>query len=85
MSQEKICFLSFEEARQLVAAIQEEEDIHRPNHRIFNVYNHDDKPICWFDYDEVVQDVGVTKQDEGSQAKVTEYILNRIPDWAVDI
>jgi hypothetical protein len=85
MSQEEIKFLSYEEASQLVGAIQEEEDIHRPDHRILTVYNHDDKEICWFDYDEVMQDVGVTKLNDESREKVTEYILQRIPDWAMKL
>ncbi len=85
MSQEEIRFLPIEEARKLVAAIQEEEDIHRPDHRIFTVYNQDNKEICWFDYDEVIQDVGVTKNNDESKEKVTNYILERIPDWAQDI
>ena len=44
MSQdENIQFLPYEEAVRIVAAIQEEEDIHRPDHRILTVYNHNDK------------------------------------------
>ena len=82
---EEIRFLPYDEAAGLVAAIQEEEDIRRPDHRVLTVYNHDDKEICWFDYEEVVQELGITKNDESSKNKVTEYILNRIPEWARDI
>lgn len=85
MSEEKVRFLPYEQASQLVGAIQEEEDIHRPNHRILTVYSHQNKEICWFDYDEVLQDAGVVKNDDESRNKVTEYILHRIPDWALDI
>lgn len=82
---EEIRFLPYEQAANLVAAIQEEENVRRPNHRVLTVYNHADKEICWFDYEEVMQDLGITKSDEESKAKLTEYILHRIPDWAVDI
>lgn len=82
---EEVCFLPYDEAARLVGAIQEEEDIHRPDHRVLTVYNQGNKEICWFDYDEVMQDVGITKSDEESKAKLTEYILHRIPDWALDM
>ncbi|PID71776.1 MAG: hypothetical protein CSB34_05745 [Desulfobulbus propionicus] len=82
---EEIRFLPYEEAVALVAAIQEEEDIRQENHRILTVYNHDNKELCWFDYEEVLHDTGITKKDDQSREKVTEYILHRIPDWARDI
>lgn len=85
MSGEEIRFLPYEEAVNLVGAIQEEEDIRRPNHRILTVYNQEDKEICWFDFDDVMQEVGVTKNSEESKEKVTEYIMKHIPDWALDI
>ena len=69
----------------IVAAIQEEEDVHRPDHRILTVYNHENKEICWFDYEEVMRDAGVDKKDVEAKEKVTEYILQRIPDWALEI
>ena len=50
MSDQKIEFLPYEEAVKIVAAIQEEEDIHQDNRRILTVYNHEDKEICWFDF-----------------------------------
>ena len=52
MSEEKNVFLPYGEAVKIVAAIQEEEDIQRPDHRILTVYNHDDKELCWFDFDD---------------------------------
>ncbi|WP_028579798.1 hypothetical protein [Desulfogranum japonicum] len=82
---EEVQFLSPEAAGKIVAAIQEEEDVHRPDHRILTVYNYDDKEICWFDYEEVMRDAGVDKKDAEAQQKVTDYILQRIPDWALDI
>lgn len=84
MSQEEVRFLPYEEAVKLVAAIQEEEDIEKPNRRILTIYNHADKEICWFDFDEVMTEVGTVK-GEAQKERVSEYILNHIPDWALDI
>lgn len=85
MSEEQVRFLPYEEAANLVAAIQEEEDVDDPDRRILAVYNHQDKVVCWFDYDEALHDAGVKKFDESSRATLTEYLLHRIPDWARDI
>lgn len=84
MSSDEICFLPFEEAVNLVGAIQEEEDIDDPDHRIFTVYSKDDKELCWYDFDEIVQEVKPSKGDKGKQ-EVTEYILHRIPDWVLEL
>ncbi len=84
MSDNEIKFLSYEEASRVVAAIQEEEDIEKQDRRILTVYNHDDKEVCWFDYDEVMADVlaeGKTK----AKSDVQDYILRHIPDWAKDM
>ena len=84
MSEEEICFLSFEEASRIVAAIQEEEDIEDPDHRIFTVYSKEDRELCWFDYDEIISDVNPGKGDDAREM-VTNYILHRIPDWVLDL
>ena len=84
MSDEKIEYLSYDEALKIVAAIQEEEDIHRNNKRILTVYNHDDKEVCWFDYEEIMAAVGEVPAGERKES-VQNYILNRIPTWALDI
>lgn len=85
MSQkEEVRFLPYEEAVKIVAAIQEEEDIHRPNHRILTVYNHEDKEICWFDFDEIMEAVSPVPKSEEKEV-VSDYILRHLPDWALDI
>ncbi len=84
MSEEKIKFLSFDEAARLVAAIQEEEDIEQENRRILTVYNHDDRELCWFDYEEVINAVGDVSKGDLKEA-VQNYILSHIPDWALEI
>ena len=84
MSSDEICFLPFEQASELVGAIQEEEDIEDANHRIFTVYSKEDKELCWFDFNEVVKEVNPAEGDIGRE-QVTEYILHRIPDWVLGL
>ena len=81
---DEIKFLSYEDAVQIVGAIQEEEDIEQPDRRILTVYNKNDKEICWFDFEEVVADVGEVEAGERKEA-VQNHILHHIPDWALDI
>ena len=85
MSEEEVRFLPHDEATCLVAAIQEEEDVDDPNHRILTVYNHQDKAICWFDFEETLRDAGVSKNDESSKAQLTKYIMHHIPEWALEM
>ncbi|MDW7773400.1 MAG: hypothetical protein SCH71_10965 [Desulfobulbaceae bacterium] len=83
MSREnEVQFLPYEEAVKLVAAIQEEEDIERPNHRILTVYGHDDRELCWFDFDEVVEAVSPIDKEQEKEA-VSAYILRHLPDWVL--
>jgi len=84
MSDQKIEYLPYEEAAKIVAAIQEEEDIHQDNRRILTVYNHEDKELCWFDFNEVMEGVGEVEAGERKET-VQNYILSRIPTWARDI
>jgi hypothetical protein len=81
---EEIKFLPFKEAAALVAAIQEEEDIRRPDKRILTVYNHDNREICWFDFEEMEEEVVAVPQDQKKEM-VQDYILKHIPDWARDL
>lgn len=76
-------FLPFQEAVKLVAAIQEEENIHDQDRRILTVYNHDDRELCWFDFEEVLQEVGPGEKQQ--QDAVQNYILHHIPDWVLDL
>ena len=84
MSENDIQFLPYKEALKIVAAIQEEEDIENANKRILTVYNYDDREVCWFDYEQLIE----TLKEEGKSVgkeEVQDYILHHIPDWAVDI
>ncbi len=85
MSEEQIRFLPYEEAVRLVAAIQEEEDLDDPDHRILTVYSKQEKEICWFDFEEVMQDAGIKNNDPDAKEKVTEYVMRHIPDWALEV
>jgi len=84
MSEEQIRFLPYEEAMRVVAAIQEEEDLDNPDHRILTVYNHKDTEICWFDFEEVMRDAGIKSNDPDAKEKVTEYVMHHIPDWVLE-
>lgn len=80
---EDIKFLSIAEAVGLVGAIQEEEDIERKNKRILTVYSTDDKELCWFDFDDVMEAIGDVPKDSQKEA-VQDYILAHIPDWVLE-
>lgn len=83
MSEDAMEFLPYDEALKIVAAIQEEEDIHHENRRVLTVYNYDDREICWFDFAEVMEAVGEVPAGERKQS-VQDYILKHIPTWARD-
>ncbi len=82
---EEIIFIPYEEAANLVGAIQEEEDIEENGHRILTVYSKDDKELCWFDFNEVMEDIGEIKERSARQEAVQNYILHRIPDWVREL
>lgn len=84
MSNDEIQFLTVAEAAQLVGAIQEEEDIEVANRRILTVYSKDNKELCWFDFEEVHNDVGTVEAGERKEA-VQAYILQRIPSWVKEL
>jgi len=80
---EDIRFLPYEEAVKIVAAIQEEEDVDQPNHRILTVYNHDDRELCWYDFDEIMQAVAPVGKEQEKEA-VSNYILHHLPEWVLE-
>lgn len=81
---EEVKFLSFQQARDLVAAIQEEENIHQNDRRILTVYNHDNRELCWFDFEDLEKAVGEVPKDQQKEA-YQDYVLKHIPEWALDI
>lgn len=84
MSAEEPKFISYEEAVRLVGAIQEEEDVEEANKRILMVYSKDDKELCWFDFDEVMAEVGTVAAEDKKEA-VQNHILHRIPEWVFEL
>jgi len=84
MSDDTLEFLSVAEAAQLVGAIQEEEDIEVADRRILTVYSKDNKELCWFDFEEVMSDVGTVAAGDRKEA-VQSYILQRIPSWVTEL
>jgi hypothetical protein len=84
MTEDEMKFLPFQEASKLVAAIQEEENIHDQDRRILTVYNHDDRELCWFDFEDVIKEIGPGDKEQ-QQAAVQNYILHHIPEWVMDI
>ena len=81
---EEVKFLPLKEAMALVAAIQEEEDIHHQDRRILTVYNHDNREVCWFDFEELEASVGEAPKDQKKEM-IQDYVLKHIPDWARDM
>lgn len=81
---DEIKFLSVAEAVGIVGAIQEEEDIQRKDKRILTVYSADDKELCWFDFEEVMAEIGDVPQADRQEA-VQDYVLAHIPDWVLEL
>jgi hypothetical protein len=70
-------FISYEEAKKIVAEVVEMEHPTEEGKRIFNVYNHRGESICWFDAEEVEAEVDASEFKE-----IEEHILHFIPEWA---
>jgi len=70
-------FIPYEQAKKIVAEVIEMEHPTEDGKRIFNVYNHRGESICWFDADEVENEVDAREFEE-----IKEHILHFIPDWA---
>ena len=71
-------FISYEEAKKIVAEVIEMEHPREDGKRIFNVYNNRGQSICWFDAEEVEDEVDAEEFEE-----IKEHILHFIPEWAV--
>ena len=85
MSDQQISYLPYDQALQMVGAIQEEEHPHELNQRIFTVYDINGKEICWFDAEDTIAIVApgiINPKKTVIQPLLEEYILNHIPDWS---
>ena len=70
-------YLPYEEAKKLVAQVVEMEHPTEDGKRIFNVYNHRGDAICWFDAEEVEEEIDAREFED-----IEEHILHFIPEWA---
>ena len=70
-------YLPYEEAKKLVADVVEMEHPTEDGKRIFNVYNHRGDAICWFDADEVEDEIEAQEFED-----IKEHILHFVPEWA---
>jgi hypothetical protein len=70
-------FIPYDQAKKIVAEVIEMEHPTEDGKRIFNVYNHRGESICWFDADEVEDEVDAREFEE-----IKEHILHFIPEWA---
>lgn len=88
MSEEVKC-ISYELAQKVVGAVMEEEHLHDPDRRVLNVYDINDKEICWFDAEDIMQELaqtegGLPKKEDELKAKAVEHIMHQIPAWSVE-
>jgi DNA-directed RNA polymerase subunit F len=74
---EELRYLPYEEAKKLVSDIVEMEHPTDDGRRIFNVYNQRGESVCWFDADEVEEEIDAEEFEE-----VKKHILHFIPEWA---
>ncbi len=69
-------YMPYEEAKKIVSEVVEMEHPTHDGRRIFNVYNQRGASICWFDADEVEDEIAAEEFED-----VKEHILHFIPDW----
>ncbi len=77
-------FLPYEVAREIVGNVIEEEHLHEQNRRILTVYDKQGKELCWYDAEDVLNEVRSTgKRGDDLKIAAVEHILHQIPVWAV--
>lgn len=83
MSEENEC-IPYEVAKEIVGNVIEEEHLHEANRRILTVYDKQGKELCWYDAEDVLNEVRTTGM-KGDDLKIAavEHILHQIPVWAV--
>lgn len=89
---EYIEFLSYEEAKKIIGNVIEEEHLHETNKRVLTVYDLAGKELCWFDAEEVIEELGMRtgkkklndQEMENEKIAAVEYVMRRIPSWVRD-
>lgn len=77
-------FLPYEVAKEIVGNVIEEEHINEPNRRILTVYDKQGNELCWYDAEDVLNEVRPSgKQGDDLKIAAVEHILHQIPVWAV--
>ncbi len=77
-------FVPPEVARRLISEIVDEEHLHEPNRRILTVYGPKGQELCWFDTEDVMKEIGVSKENDKAKEAAVEYVFNHLPVWAVE-
>lgn len=75
---EEPAYIPYERAKEVVSDIVEMEHPTDDGRRIFSVLNQRGEEICWFDADEVEDEIDAREFDD-----VKEHILHFIPEWVV--
>ncbi|MFC1523571.1 hypothetical protein ACFL6N_02145 [Thermodesulfobacteriota bacterium] len=76
-------FIPYEMALKVVGNVIEEEHIQENDRRILTVYDKNGRELCWYDAAEVLSKVE-GKNLEAKKTAAVEWIMHRIPVWAVD-
>ena len=86
---DEIEFLPYEEAKKIIGNVIEEEHLQEANRRILTVYDLAGKELCWFDAEDVIQELGMRsakkklndQELENEKLAAVEYVMRRIPAW----
>ena len=81
---EEESYVPVEVARKLICEIVDEEHLHEANRRILTVYGPKGRELCWFDTDDIMQELGAPKENEKAKEAAVEYIFHHLPVWAVE-
>jgi hypothetical protein len=82
---EEIKFVPYEVAKKIISEIVDEEHLHEANRRIMTVYDIDGQELCWFDTEDIMTELGITKPDtEEAKEAAVEHAFHHIPVWAVE-
>lgn len=82
---EEVKFMPYEKAKEIVGNVIEEEHIHEPGRRILTVYDKKENELCWYDADEVMEEVAESgKKGDDLKIAAVEHILHMIPEWVLE-
>ena len=77
-------FIPYEVAKEIVGNVIEEEHLREPNRRILTVYDKSGRELCWYDAEDVLNEVRPSgKKGDDLKIAAVEHILHQIPVWVV--